>query len=79
MLTFKQQDKYVHIVVNELLQSINNTNQRLSGRSAIIEIKEILYSATKSRKIKINEVKTILENNSIITTNKEIIKALKNI
>ncbi|MCU9939243.1 hypothetical protein NW739_00065 [Mycoplasmopsis felis] len=78
MLTFKQQDKYVHIVVNELLQSINNTNQRLSG-SAIIEIKEILYSATKSRKIKINEVKTILENNSIITTNKEIIKALKNI
>ncbi|MCU9936934.1 hypothetical protein NWP96_07900 [Mycoplasmopsis cynos] len=45
----------------------------------IIEIKEILYSATKSRKIKINEVKTILENNSIITTNKEIIKALKNI
>lgn len=78
MLTFKQQDKYVHIVINELLQSISNTNQRLSG-SAIIEIKEILYSATKSRKIKINEVKTILENNSIITTNKEIIKALKNI
>ncbi|WP_322900942.1 hypothetical protein [Mycoplasmopsis felis] len=78
MLTFKQQDKYVHIVVNELLQSISNTNQRLSG-SAIIEIKEILYSATKSRKIKINEVKAILENNSIITTNKEIIKALKNI